>query len=114
NGTGFLIGSNLVITNYHVVQSVIKEPTALSVLFDFKRAADGKTVQDGVRYKLAAGAQWLAASSPVGGLDYAVLPTAGKPASESVASQPGAPKRGFLTPQAYQFTKGEPLFIIQH
>jgi Trypsin-like peptidase domain/Effector-associated domain 1 len=115
-GTGFLVGTNLVLTNYHVVSEVIGggwKPESLSLRFDYKMKTN-KTVQKGKQYKLLAGNKWLAGSSPIEVLDYALLRVAGKPANESVAAQPGAPTRGFLSPAAYEFKQGDPLFIIQH
>jgi V8-like Glu-specific endopeptidase len=114
-GTGFLVGPGMVITNYHVVRAEIEgknTPDRIVLRFDYKMNADGKTVQDGMKYPLAVGAKWLAAASPE--LDYALLRVTGNPEAGSVADQPGAPIHGFLTPRAYSFKKGDPLFIIQH
>lgn len=116
-GTGFLVGPNVAITNFHVFESVIEgqtKPADVQFHFDYKLSADGKTVQSGITYGVAPGNAWLIASSPVDQLDYALIRMQGKPAEGHVASQPGAPQRGFLTPEAYEFKKGDPLFIIQH
>ena len=47
-GTGFLIGPDLVLTNFHVIEAVIAEPSrAPSVIFrfDYKRLTDGAVLQ---------------------------------------------------------------------
>lgn len=116
-GTGFLVGPSLLITNYHVVDSVIDgpdKPAGVTLRFDYKKNADGKTVQKGQPYSLIGGDKWLAASSPIAELDYALLRVQGKPGEDAVAGQAGAPVRGFLTPQAHELKAGDPLFIIQH
>jgi len=63
-GTGFLVGRDLVLTNYHVLTSVIAGETAatsVQCVFDFKRLADG-TVNQGRGVKLAR--DWLIAKAP--------------------------------------------------
>lgn len=69
-GTGFLLGPELLITNYHVMEAVIKgeerraagktpwaRPEDVTLRFDFKRLANGITVNFGTEYKLAE--EWL-------------------------------------------------------
>jgi V8-like Glu-specific endopeptidase len=117
NGTGFLVGPQQVLTNYHVVHSVIGNPSGAQKVvarFDFKLQSGGKTVQDGVPYQLQPGKAWLEASSPIAELDYALLRLARKAAGEPIAGQPGAPERGFLRPEPWTFRNAQPLFIIQH
>lgn len=80
--------------------------------FDYKTDGGGGTVQAGQEHRLAA--DWLIDSSPDDELDYALLRVEGRPGEMPVGGQTGAPARGWLTPQAHAFTKGEPLFIIQH
>jgi hypothetical protein len=124
-GTGFLVGTSLVVTNFHVLEKspgvLIDNPGDVRLRFDYKKKQNGKTVQRGKEYRLVAGARWAAASSPPPrnkldgeSLDYVLLRVAGSPANEAVASQPGAPQRGFLTPEDYDFQVNDPLFIIQH
>jgi hypothetical protein len=51
-GTGFLVGPDAVLTNYHVMESVLagrRQPTEVECVFDFKRAADGTTTRTPVR-----------------------------------------------------------------
>ena len=124
-GTGFLLGSNAVMTNYHVVQAVIPGATGgllgqlraapgdVVLRFDYKRLADGTTF-DGTLFKLAA-ADWLIDSSPVDELDYALLRVDGTPGDDPVGGQKQAPVRGFLTPKKdHTFDLDSPLFIVQH
>jgi len=112
-GTGLLVGPGLVVTNYHVVDTVTNGGD-VSITFDYKMKADGNTLQEGTKYKLQAGSRWLAASSPRDALDYALLRVAGSPEKGSVNSQQGAPVRGHLIPKAQTLTEGDPLYIIQH
>src|ERR1035441_6609919 len=56
-GTGFLVGPDLVMTNYHVVEKVIKGAAAtgnVRVRFDYKTSQDGSVVYAGVEHSLAA------------------------------------------------------------
>ena len=116
-GTGFLVGPDLVMTNYHVMANVIEDNRRrdqVLLRFDYKVAADGTTLRTGVTYKLATGADWLLDSSPPAELDYALLKVNGSPGQDSVGDQLTAPERGWLRPEAHRFEIGEPLFIIQH
>ena len=113
-GTGFLIGPDLLLTNYHVLRKVISGEAVQQLVkfrFDFKRTADG-TPRDGVTYGLAGGDGWLVDQSPNGSLDYALVRVAGAPGNQPVAGQQQAPKRGWLTPTAHTFTVGEPIFLL--
>jgi hypothetical protein len=116
-GTGFLVGPDLLMTNYHVLEAAINQSTlagSVGFRFDFKMAADGTTLQMGELYRLATATAWLLDSSPPGQLDYALVRVAGMPGNQAVAGQQGAPQRGWLTPHAHPFTQGEPLLILQH
>ncbi len=111
-GTGFLLADNLVITNYHVMQEVIADPTlaaGVELRFGFARRADG-SVDKGTVYKLDSA--WLVDSSPntAAGLDYALLRVSGTPGTDMVGTLP----RGSLLPQLHTFRQGEDLFIVQH
>jgi hypothetical protein len=70
-------------------------------------------VQEGVTYSLDAAKPVLEASE-ANALDFALLKIDGSPGQQSVASQPGAPARGWLKPVAYEFKVNDPIFIIQH
>jgi hypothetical protein len=119
-GTGFLLGPDIVMTNYHVVEPVIKgevTPDKVALRFDYKALEDGVGVGSGTVYELAldgapgagAGAgAWLIDSSPYspidmnGGpgdpspkdLDYALLRVKGKPGADPV----GGPKSDLEKP----------------
>jgi len=116
-GTGFLVGPDLLMTNYHVLESVINKPTLVGEVifrFDYKMAADGTTLRLGEQYRVADSSEWLVASSLPGALDYALVRVAGAPGKQPVGGQQNAPTRGWLVPMASKLEVGEPLFIIQH
>ncbi|WP_244292910.1 trypsin-like peptidase domain-containing protein [[Micrococcus luteus] ATCC 49442] len=55
-GTGFLVGPDVVMTNYHVMKSVIEgqvSPAAVSVLFDYKLDGGGQELNAGTPFGLA-------------------------------------------------------------
>ncbi|MCG8348328.1 MAG: serine protease [Chloroflexales bacterium] len=142
-GTGFLLGPDVVITNYHVVEAVIvgeRGATTNSGLsakvhdivlrFDYKRLADGSTLNTGAEYRLAT--DWLIDASPMSGfdiqpeagdpdpeeLDYALLRVEGMPGILPIGSgsEPDAPRRGWIEVSARTepFLPGAALFIVQH
>lgn len=116
-GTGFLVGPDLLMTNYHVLQAVIAQPTLASTVlfrFDYKMAPDGVTLRPGQTFRLADATAWLIDGSPPGQLDYALVRVAGAPGQQAVGGQSNAPARGWLAPVAHPFTLGEPLLILQH
>lgn len=124
-GTGFLLGSDVVITNYHVMEPVIPEdrtgappsdvrgkPEDVVIRFDYKRLPDGRTLNKGTEHRLAS--DWLIDLSPpsqvddqpepkteVAGpdeLDYALLRLDANVGSEPAGgpAEPGAPPRGWV------------------
>lgn len=130
-GTGFLIGPDLVMTNYHVIEAVHKgstPPGGVILRFDYRRRA-GKH-QNGTEYRLAK--DWLVDSSPYSTvdtspdpkphnpgsaeLDYAILRVAGEPGKESVGRiELDKAPRGWLTPnRGVAFAANAPLFVVQH
>ena len=131
-GTGFLIGPDVVITNYHVVETVITGSAAaanMTLVFDHKQSLDGTVVNAGVRYGLAA-PDWQIDTSPyhpaergnganitpaLSQLDYAFLRTAQEPGRDPVGGILGPP-RGWIVPlgEDYAFTAGDVLYVIQH
>lgn len=116
-GTGFLLGPTVAMTNHHVVESVIQDPSLrdkVVLRFDYKWTADGKTLREGQEYRLASNDDWLIDKSPANDLDYALLKLAGTPGNDSVGGQTGAPSRSWLSPSAHKFEVGDPLFVIQH
>jgi CheY-like chemotaxis protein len=94
-GTGFLVGSNLVLTNYHVIKPVIVgeqggatpdgAPRAADVVlrFDYKRLTSGGVVNRGVEYRLAP-KEWLVDSSPASPVDNEPEPKSGLPKEDEL------------------------------
>ncbi len=134
-GTGFLVGPDMVLTNYHVVEPVLKSwPSAsaetVTCRFDFEKHADG-TVRDGREAKLDA--TKAIRSSPYSNLDnipypkteepdrdcldYALLwlkePVGNQPIGSS--PEPAAKPRGWITPPKIPYGFGSrELYIVQH
>lgn len=124
-GTGFLIGPDLVMTNFHVVESAIRgapgaSSTGISCLFDYRTTNEGDTVSPGVKVKLVNDDKaWLvdskpydssdtqpvgrdttlAGTRPVAHLDYAILRLERKLGSEPLGEKPapGSPERHWLS-----------------
>lgn len=134
-GTGFLLGPSSVMTNYHVVEPVIRgeaPPSAVLLRFDYKRL-ENEVVHEGTPLRVDDG-EWLIDSSPVspadlvsegtGGLpaadelDYAIVKLQGTPGLDPVGAKasPGSPRRGWVTvrQQPYPFTPNTPLMVLQH
>jgi hypothetical protein len=134
-GTGFLVGPDLCLTNYHVIRPLLDhraEPGDTRLRFDYRRAADGTTVNPGTLCGLAD--DWLAASSPSspadaapdaagllpdpGELDFALLRVADAPglAPAGRAGQLSeAPVRGWIDHVgADGFEADSPLFLLTH
>lgn len=112
-GTGFLLGRDLVITNYHVLEDFIEgrePPQAVRCRFDYQENAAGTKVSDG-RVVSLAGADWLVRRSPADELDFALVRLA-EPAGDDAMT--GGPTRGWLAPIAHTFSIGESVFVIQH
>jgi hypothetical protein len=120
-GTGFLIGSDLVMTNAHVIEHACppRLPFMLSgdnieVGFDFRNA--DSPVE---RSKLVP-VDWLVASDPAvrsdggKGLDYAILRLASPMGEAPIGSTSQAAKRGYFRPVAHDPGQNEPLLILQH
>jgi V8-like Glu-specific endopeptidase len=127
-GTGFLIAPNVVITNYHVIESVdLGQANASNVIlrFDYKQLADGNIINKGTEYRLVE-SDWLIDKSPyakntlptLDELDYALLRVDGVPGEEAIGknSDPNAPQRGWISlpTQPYEFLPETPLLIVQH
>ena len=127
-GTGFLVGPDLVLTNYHVLEGVIENGAPSSgVAFNFDYHVEaGGGIDFGSRFPLAP--EWLVASSrpsavdlqqsPTGlpgadELDYALVRVAGAPGLSAASD---GRRRGWVdllaTPPALDH--GLPLLIIQH
>jgi hypothetical protein len=132
-GTGFLVGASTVMTNYHVIESVVKQQHTVQEFtcrFDFKvrddGTANGTSVNKGTVYNVTE----LITYSPydpadlkrdgqqpdANNLDYALLRLDGEPGHEPVGGKSTGDPRGWVAlPQtAYPFPPKSPLFIVQH
>lgn len=138
-GTGFLIGPNLIMTNYHVIEPLLALPDAtteayrqhsrlvdVTLRFDYRRLSDGQVVSAGVEYHLDVN-NWLLDSSPparhswpptLAELDYAILRCDHAPGLQTVTgtSEPISPVRGWIRvpDEPYDFRPDTPLLIVQH
>jgi len=112
-GTGFLVGPDLVMTNRHVVDGLVGQPSPpLVARFDFKVSPDGAHLREGLTTGLAT--DWLVASSPVADLDFAIVRLAQPAGLMPAGGTTGAPPRGWLTPAWREIEPDETLFVIQH
>lgn len=142
-GTGFLIGPDTLITNYHVMEPVLRAEELKSqnhawaaaddviLRFDFKLVGENNTQNDGTVYRLAPD-DWLIDSSPTSELDqnpvdgnlpseehldYALLKIDGEPGNEPIGTmEPGGSKRGWIKVQqnSYDFPPDSAVIIVQH
>lgn len=138
-GTGFLVGPDLLLTNYHVLEAWIKSPDtvqAVSCLFDYKILPDGSSINPGLRIALADDA--LLASSgysdldvqgsanldvawPADKLDYALVRLPRKIGEEAFGPMPGGSPmsqttRSWIKPAAHPVNlfSGGHVIIVQH
>ena len=141
SGTGFLVGPDLVLTNYHVVEVLIKNeitPDKITIRFDFKTLVDNnnEVLNDGTEYKLHSGNPVLASSRydemdtktgdlnriwPEDHLDFALLKLekeAGKELPGGLQPIPGTKlmPRGWIPFPTSGFTleRDDQLMILQH
>lgn len=85
-GTGFLVGPDVVLTNYHVVNKVINgsiAPTRVSCLFDFKYGED-QVLSEGNRFSLVEGERWTLGFSPFSKHDTEPDPKSGEPGANEL------------------------------
>lgn len=132
-GTGFLVGEDAILTNYHVVESFLNDgklgENRLRVRFDYSIAPDGVSLPEGVTYSVIE----MVDSSPYSRvdkipgsreepkpdeLDYALLLVDGTPASDPIGGtiKGGGDPRGVVPfpTDAYAFKNDAPLMIYQH
>ena len=137
SGTGFLLGPDVLITNYHVLKDVIDDPslaTRVVLRFDYKVIRDDSSqevISKGTTFSLAV--DWLIDHSPYSSadtvddpskisapdeLDYALFRAGGNPGRSPAGgtSAPGAPARGWIDVAAepVALDPGRIGFIIQH
>ena len=92
-GTGLLIGDSTILTNYHVVQSLVEnrpgsDPQQVECLFDYHTDIDGATITKGVPFKLASsGTSWLIDASPYDPSDLKVRTVAENVATDRPADK---------------------------
>ena len=138
-GTGFLVGPSLVMTNFHVMEDVIADTKLAKTVilrFDYKTAAKGVAVNEGTTHRLAA--KWLEDKSEYSPgdltanpftkkpsdehMDYALLRTSTRPGDEPVGGakgskgDPKAPRRGWIPVPAttHDFLASPAVCIAQH
>jgi hypothetical protein len=134
-GTGFLVGADKVLTNYHVLEQVLTgpvKPSAVTCRFDYKVLRDGSR-SEGVVLSLHA-TDWRVDDSPFSAaekrgqpdaqlptadeLDYALVRLERPLGHEPVAPKAGAgaPSRGWIPIPASDppFAEKMPLLIAQH
>lgn len=139
-GTGFLVGPDLVMTNYHVLRELILQPDTVQEVicrFDYNITAEGDDIFQGRPVGLAPNAvlayspysdfdldmtAGLNVAWPAGHLDYALVRL-----EQAISDEPFGPylkgelpaseaARGYIRPPAVApvFTDGGHLFIVQH
>lgn len=139
NGTAFLVGPDMVMTNHHVVKSLLDEENVVGKLrfrFDFKRITDGARPLDGTLVDPAED-DWCGPHAPPSAvdemadpagrepgddeLDFAIIHLASKvgdlPIGASDASIKGAP-RGWLAPvkdtALAPLVEKDSVFLLEH
>lgn len=131
-GTGFLMGPDRVLTNYHVIEDVVKGKHSLSDFtcrFDYKMRPNGSVLNPGVVVKLKslltyspydpADLKQHAGLPDASHLDYAVLILEREIGHEPIGDKmidSQTPSRGWMTlpTKTYDFKPDTPLFIVQH
>jgi V8-like Glu-specific endopeptidase len=123
-GTGFLVGPNLVMTNYHVVADVLEDRQSVRDVvfrFDYRLLADGTTLNPGTEFRLHDSA-WRVDDSPYSPegpdeLDYALLRLDDSPGTMPINfNEPGGQARGWFNvpTNSVCLKPGDPLHILQH
>lgn len=137
-GTGFLVGPDLLLTNYHVMEPVFRDPSSapnVSFTFDYEILDNGNGIAPGTIIKLArdfrvADSPYAQADAtgipdinsiewPADRLDYALIRlernVAAEPVRTLVLKQAApTPERGYIRPSATPTQDAKDLFIFQH
>ena len=127
-GTGFLVGPEVVLTNYHVVEDIVngkKNSASVSCLFDYKVLTNNR-LNAGSRVQLAAG-QGVLVSAPYSAAEKAAKPDSMLPTEDELdfallrldrafANEPeNAPRGHEVIPGApAEFKEGQGIIIAQH
>jgi len=108
-GTGFLVGRDVIMTNFHVIEPFLSGGSDKVIArFDFETAPDGVTVSHSRPCRLAS--NWRIIDSPAQELDFALIQLAETAANDEI---PGG-KRGALQPIRNVPGQGRPMIILQH
>lgn len=121
-GTGFLIGPDMLMTNFHVVEGGVDGGLAR---FDHTADNDGRTVNFATEWEVAHSkhdteANELLPNGPAEGTwDFAIIRLAEPVGDQAIGydpAKPGADKRGFyaLDWGPYDFDAAEPLIVLGH
>jgi hypothetical protein len=132
-GTGFLVGPDLCLTNFHVVSDLYAgkvRPGRLALRFDYKVGADGSEPIAGTVVRLASA--YSAGYSPHAAfeadnslpwtvpspseLDFALLRTEGTPGARPIGQhpEPGAEARGWVQSPAGPPRPDDDILVLQH
>ena len=126
-GTGFLVGPDAVLTNFHVLMEVIENPAlagGVRLRFDYRVLGDGRR-SEGTLVPLHA-TEWLIDHSPFTADEGAGHPDAALPTPDELdhalvrldrpfALEPAEAPRGWVpVPTAPSLAPEMPLFILQH
>lgn len=125
SGTGFLVSSDIILTNYHVVSDLIEGHYSykdVSMRFDYKKIRSQSEGLDGEVFQLAE--NWYIGHSPMSKkdapfnieapsldeLDYALIRLEKPINSRNFIQLPDITSNSFLQ----NYDKNRPLFIVQH
>jgi hypothetical protein len=99
-GTGFLVGADLLLTAYYLLEPLIQgyaAPADVLLRFDYKSDVKGRTVSPGVPFRLAS--DWLVAYSGHDALGYALVRVDNSPGAQPIGgerAESSAVLRGWL------------------
>lgn len=114
-GTGFLVQPNMIITNYHVMQPIIDDPSlckSIVIRFGFQTTSGNRALSAGTECELATDANWIAASSPTEELDFVLVRI--RAASKNTENMAKIALYRLTPEEYYTFIPAEPLCILQH